>query len=371
MIMYHKKIVKNILFLLLVIVTNCRGSESPKNIFITGGAGFIGSNFINYMFEKYPDYNFIILDALTYAANLNNIQEHIRNSDRFKFVHGSITNVPLVDQLMSQADFVVHFAAESHVARSIADDYVFFDTDVMGTRSMMAALVKHRKKVQRFIHISTSEVFGTAEEFHMTEDHPINPRTPYAAAKAGADRLVYAYWCTYDVPAVIVRPFNNYGPNQHVEKLIPRFIAQAIQGLPLSIHGNGEQKRDWVHTRDIARALDTILHTEQFEKIKNQVINLGSGVPVSVNEIADIILTHFNLPETYKKFTKDRPGQVMLHIASTQKALELLGWEPKIKLHDGIKEVIQWYIDNPEHWTNNLKDCTVRLTVSDKEIEQY
>ncbi|MFZ5953843.1 MAG: dTDP-glucose 4,6-dehydratase [Candidatus Dependentiae bacterium] len=342
-----------------------------KNVFVTGGAGFIGSNFINYMFKKYPDYHFTVLDKLTYAGNLNNINEQVRNSNRFTFVKGCITDVELVDQLMSDADFVVHFAAESHVARSIVDDYVFFETDVLGTRSLMAALVKHNKRVERFIHISTSEVFGTAEEFHMTEDHPINPRTPYAAAKAGADRLVYAYWCTYDIPAVIVRPFNNYGPNQHVEKLIPRLIAQAIEGIPLTIHGNGEQKRDWVHTYDIARALDMILHADNFSKIKNQVINLGSGRATSVNEIANVILTYFNLPDDFKNYTKDRPGQVMLHISDTKKALELLGWEPKINLEEGLENVIEWYRHNTQHWTENLKTCRIPIKHEDNVIEHY
>lgn len=342
-----------------------------KNVFITGGAGFIASNFINYLFKKYPDYHLTVLDKLTYAGNLSNISEEVRASDRFTFVRGCITDTVLVDQLMSTADLVVHFAAESHVARSIVDDYIFFETDVLGTRSLMAALVKHRKRVERFIHISTSEVFGTAEEFYMNEDHPINPRTPYAAAKAGADRLVYAYWCSYDIPALIVRPFNNYGPNQHVEKLIPRLIAQAIQGVPLTIHGNGEQKRDWVHTHDIARALDIILHTDNFARIKNQVINLGSGVATSVNEIADTILRQFKLPADYKHYTKDRPGQVMLHISDTKKALELLGWEPKISLEKGLSEVIDWYINNPDHWTENMKTCRIPIVHGDDVVEHY
>lgn len=342
-----------------------------KNVLITGGAGFIGSNFINYMFDKYHDYHFTVLDKLTYAGNLKNIKEEVRLSDRFTFVQGCITNAELVDSLMSTADLVVHFAAESHVSRSIVDDYIFFETDVLGTRSLMAALVKHRKRVERFIHISTSEVFGTAEEFHMSEDHPINPRTPYAAAKAGADRLVYAYWCTYDVPAVIVRPFNNYGPNQHVEKLIPRLIAQAIQGVPLTIHGNGEQKRDWVHTHDIARALDLILHADNFSRIKNQVINLGSGIATSVNEIADAILECFNLPADYKHYTKDRPGQVMLHISDTKKALELLGWQPKITLRQGLKSVIDWYKNNVDHWCETIKTCRIPINHGDDVIEHY
>lgn len=360
-----KKIILTLCLILFSLVIEA------KHVFITGGAGFIGSNFVNYMFKKYPNYHFTVLDKLTYAGNLNNLDSEVRESDRFTFVKGCITDVDLVDQLMSTADLVVHFAAESHVARSIVDDYVFFETDVLGTRALMAALVKYNKRIERFIHISTSEVFGTAEEFHMSEDHPINPRTPYAAAKAGADRLVYAYWCTYDIPAVIVRPFNNYGPNQHVEKLIPRLIAQAIEGVPLTIHGNGEQKRDWVHTFDIARALDQILHAENFSRIKNQAINLGSGRATSVNEIADTILAHFALPNDFKNYTKDRPGQVMLHISDTRKALELLGWEPKISIEDGLKSVIEWYKNNADHWTENLKTCRIPIVHEDNVVEHY
>ncbi len=366
-----KTVFKQIFIVIFLLAVGNFYANYEKNVFITGGAGFIGSNFINYMFDKYPTYHFTVLDCLTYAGNLKNINAHIRNSNRFSFVHGSITNIALVDELMSKADLVVHFAAESHVARSILDDFVFFDTDVMGTRAMMAALVKHNKTVQRFIHISTSEVLGTAEELQMSEEHPINPRTPYAAAKAGADRLVYAYWCTYDIPAVIVRPFNNYGPQQHLEKLIPRLISQAIQGLPLTIHGDGEQKRDWVHTHDIARALDIILHIKDFNKIKNETIHLGSGMATSVNQIADTILNYFDQPLSKKRYTKDRPGQVALHISSTQKAWELLGWEPEISLSEGIIDTISWYENNIERWSEYLNKCTIPLINSDNKIEMY
>ena len=196
-------------------------SSSPKTVLLTGAAGFIGSNFLKYMFDKYPTYTFLVLDALTYAGSLDNIPAYIHDSSRFKFFYGSVTNSRLVDLLMKQSHFVVHFAAESHVTRSICDSAIFFDTDVIGTRVLLESLVLH-KNVERFIHISTSEVCGTAEIIPMDEDHPIKPRSPYAAAKAGADRMVYAYQCTYDIPTVIIRPFKNYGPNQHLEKVIPR-----------------------------------------------------------------------------------------------------------------------------------------------------
>ena len=352
---------KRNLYLSLLCLFNLVASDLPltqnvkskhsllKNILITGAAGFIGSNFLRYMFDKYPNYNFLILDCLTYAGDLDNIPDYIKLSNRFKFFYGSITNRDLVDALMKQVHFVVHFAAESHVTRSIYDDSIFFETDVIGTRVMMNSLVRH-KNIERYIHISTSEVFGTAEQENMTEEHPLNPRTPYAAAKAGADRLVYAYWCTFDLPVVLVRPFNNYGPNQHTEKVIPRFITDAIKGESLTIHGTGNQKRDWVHTKDIARALDKILHKKNFLSIKNQVFNLGSGRPISILEIAKVILKHFNLPETHLRFIGDRPGQVALHVSATEKTKKLLNWEPKIKFEEGLEEVIKWYKENETWW---------------------
>lgn len=327
-----------------------RAFEGDKVVLLTGAAGFIGSNFLQYMFDKYDGYYFIVLDALTYAGNIDNIPRYIRDSDRFSFFYGSVTNYQIVDMLMQYADFVVHFAAESHVTRSICDDTTFFDTDVMGTRVMMTALVKHAKKVKRFIHISTSEVLGTAETDPMDETHPMNPRSPYAAAKAGADRLVYSYCCTYDVPAVIIRPFNNYGPKQHLEKVIARFITSAIQKRPLTVHGDGLQERDWVHTYDVSRALDHILHAEDFSKIKHQVIHIGSGIPTSILDIARTICKRFDLSEDYIKFIGDRPGQVRRHISSTKKAHDLLNWKSEISLEDGINQTIKWYEENKSLW---------------------
>lgn len=321
-----------------------------KKVFLTGAAGFIGSNFLKYMFDKYPNYEFLVLDSLTYAGNLDNIPKYIHESDRFKFFYGSVTNQQIVNMIMEQADFVVHFAAESHVTRSIYDDLTFFDTDVLGTRVMMSALVKNAKKIKRYIHISTSEVCGTAEMTPMDEEHPINPRSPYAAAKAGADRLVFAYWCTYDIPALIIRPFNNYGPQQHLEKMIPRFITNGLHNEDITVHGDGQQTRDWIHTEDLARALDLALHIEDFSKIKNQIIHIGSGKETSILDIAKIIADELNLPENKIKFVADRPGQVRCHLSSTKKAKELLGWEAQISLKDGLKDVINWYKDNENRW---------------------
>ena len=329
--------------------TSDHESLQQKTILLTGAAGFIGSNFLKYMFDKYPTYNFLVLDALTYAGNLDNIPEYIHESPRFKFFYGSVTNPRLVDLLMKQAHFVVHFAAESHVTRSICDAAVFFDTDVIGTRVLLESLVLH-KNVERFIHISTSEVCGTAETIPMDEDHPIKPKSPYAAAKAGADRMVYAYQCTYDIPTVIIRPFNNYGPNQHLEKVIPRFITNALQNEPLTVHGDGLQTRDWMHVEDTCRALDMVLHHKNFNAIKHEVIHIGSGKDISILEIAQTVKDIFGLLEETIVFVPDRPGQVSCHIASISKAKKLLGWEPKISFEEGLRSVVSWYTSHPAWW---------------------
>lgn len=367
-----------VLFFLLFINLSSKGysqelqtTEKEKTILVTGAAGFIGSNFLKYMFDKYPTYQFIVLDALTYAGSLDKIPKYIQQSERFEFIHDTINNPEAVNKAMSKSHMVVHFAAETHVTRSIYEDEPFFITDVLGTRILMNAVRKYEKRIERFVHISTSEVYGTAEgEEMMDENHPLNPRSPYAAAKAGADRLVYSYCCTYDVPAVILRPFNNYGPGQHLEKLIPRMITSAIRKEQLTIHGNGEQRRDWVYTLDVAQAVDAVLHHKNFDEIKHQVINIGSGKAVSVLEIAKRVLAHFNLPESYLTYVGDRPGQVECHISSTKKATDLLGWSASTSLDAGLKLTIQWYIDHPEIWEKMLNDAHLPIVTVNGEVEE-
>ncbi|MBI3926746.1 MAG: GDP-mannose 4,6-dehydratase, partial [Armatimonadetes bacterium] len=224
-----------------------------KTILVTGGAGFIGSNFVRYILDKYPEYRVVVLDLLTYAGNTDNLpQQYIgsgteNGNARLVFWYGNVRNGELVDTLVSQCDMVVHFAAESHVTRSIYDNWIFFETDVMGTQVVSNAVLKYSDRVERLIHISTSEVYGTAETDLMDEEHALKPCSPYASAKAGADRLVYSYWATYDIPSVIIRPFNNYGPYQHLEKCVPRFITSCILGEPITVHGMGVAMRDWLY----------------------------------------------------------------------------------------------------------------------------
>ncbi|MEC9019418.1 MAG: GDP-mannose 4,6-dehydratase, partial [Nitrospinota bacterium] len=246
-------------------------SKIKKKLLVTGGAGFIGSNFINYIHRCYPNYKILLLDALTYAGNLDNISSSLKSNQHFEFFHGNITHPDIVSKLVAEADIVVHFAAESHVTRSIYDNAIFFETDVIGTQVVANAAVN--SSIELFIHISSSEVYGTALSDPMDEDHPLNPMSPYAAAKAGADRLIYSYIKTYDLPAVIVRPFNNYGPYQHLEKAIPNFIVSALQDKSLNIHGNGKSSRDWIYVEDTCKALDKILHAEKRQVI-GEVINL-------------------------------------------------------------------------------------------------
>lgn len=344
-------------------------NENKKTVLITGAAGFIGSNFLQYMYDKYPKYEFIVIDALTYAGSLENISSEIRNAERFTFVHANINDFETVNSLMRHSDFVVHFAAESHVTRSIVSDAKFLDTDIMGTRSLLVALNQNRQKVERFVHISTSEVYGTAETQPMNENHPLNPRSPYAAAKAGADRLVYSYYCTYDLPVVILRPFNNYGPNQHVEKLIPRIAASIILNKPIKIHGSGEQSRDWVHTLDTARAIDMALHKPDFSQIKGQEINIGTNRAVSVNDIVHSILKILQKPQYPVLKISDRPGQVDCHIGGNEKARRLLGWTPIISLDEGLTETLKWYLKNPDFCSKLYENSSHPVYVSDNEIE--
>jgi dTDP-glucose 4,6-dehydratase len=341
-----------------------------KEILITGGAGFIGSNFVKYLFDGYPDYHITVLDALTYAGNIENITERIKSDSRFSFWYGNVRNGELVDDLVSKADVIVHFAAESHVARSIFDNTIFFKTDVLGTQVVANAVLKNYDSVERFIHISTSEVYGTASETPMSEEHPLNPTTPYAAAKAGADRLVYSYWVTYDIPAIIIRPFNNYGPNQHLEKVIPRFITSALLDEPLTVHGSGQSTRDWVYVRDVCQALDRVMHVG-LDKVKGQVINIGTGKDTAISAIADMVLAKLDKPQSLITHMGDRPGQVDRHISSTDKALSILDWKAETDFNRGLDETIEWYRQNRDWWQKLLWMRHVPIKTKEGKIEYH
>jgi len=345
-------------------------NKIKKNIFITGAAGFIGSNVLEYLFKKYKNYNFTVLDALTYAGNLKNFPPVIKDSQRFKFIYGDITNTEVVDNLISESDIVIHFAAETHVTRSIYDNVKFFQTDVLGTQAIANAVYHHKDRVERFIHISTCEVYGAGLTKKMNENHPLNPHSPYAAAKAGADRLVYSYFVTYKIPAIILRPFNIYGPRQHLEKAIPRFITSAILNEPLTVHGSGLPERDYMYVDDLARAIDLLVHAP-LDKVKGEVFNVGSGEAISILKIAKLITKHMKIPQSQIHFVKDRPGQVSTFACNYGKFKKLLGWAPKKKFEEGLGETIEWYKNNQDVWKQQTWLRSVPIMMPDGTIELH
>ena len=324
-----------------------------KTILVTGGAGFIGSNFVRRLYNNYPNYRIIVLDALTYAGSIRNFPEDGFDSRRFEFWYGNVTNAGIVDALVERSNIVIHFAAESHVTRSIFDNRLFFETDVIGTQVIANAVLRNQKKIELFLHISTSEVYGTALKDLIDEEHPLNPMSPYAAAKCGADRLVYSYWRTYGIPAVIVRPFNNYGPYQHLEKLIPRFITSAILNEPMTVHGDGSARRDFLFVDDHCKALDIILHSDK-KNLIGQVLNLGTGRDLSVLEIAHAIKEFLPNAKSKIEFLGDRPGQVFRHTCDYTKSKLLLPWRAETNFEDGLKETIAWYEQNKNWWEPQL-----------------
>jgi len=337
-----------------------------KTILITGGAGFMGSNFVRYLLKKYPKYKLIVLDALTYAGCMENVPR----VPNVRFWFGNVRNAELVDTLISQCDVVVHFAAETHVTRSIYDNLLFFETDVLGTQCIANAVLKNNSNIERFIHISTSEVYGAARFDVMDEEHPLMPASPYASAKAGADRLVYSYWHTYGIPAVIIRPFNNYGPYQHLEKAVPRFITSCILNEPINIHGDGKMSRDWLFVEDLCNALDLALHGD-INKLKGEVINVGTGRSIEIGTLAEMIVDQMGSSRSLLKYVGDRPGQVMRHRSSTEKAQKLLGWHYSVSIEEGLKKSIEWYKNNHGWWEKQLWMRSVPIITKDGKIEEH
>lgn len=322
-----------------------------KTVLVTGGAGFMGSNFVRHLYHAYKDYKIFVLDALTYAGDVENlpVNPNRAEDERLTFWYGNVRNGELLDTLVSQSDMVVHFAAETHVTRSIYDNFIFFETDVLGTATVSNAILKYSDRIHRFIHISTSEVYGSAESPRMDEAHPLNPCSPYAAAKAGADRLVYSYHATYDIPSVIVRPFNNYGPWQHLEKVIPRFITSCLLGEPLHVHGDGSALRDWTHVDDTVKAIDLVLHAPG-ETVDGKTFNVGSGRHVDIQTIAQMVCERMDYPLKNIRRAGDRPGQVFRHTANADRIFKTLGWKPGVSFEDGLDRTIQWYRDNRTWW---------------------
>lgn len=314
-----------------------------KRVLVTGGMGFIGCNFVKYMFREHDDVKIINLDKLTYAGNPENLKD--LKDKRYAFVEGDVCDKSVVDKAVSKCDAIVHFAAETHVDRSIMYAGDFVTTDVFGTFVLLEAARKH--KVQRFVHISTDEVYGEAVGRPSKENDALMPKSPYAASKAGADRLAFSYFCTYGLPVTITRCTNNYGPYQYPEKLIPLFVTNAIDDLPLPVYGTGRNTRDWIFVEDHCRAIDMVLESKDFE---GEVFNVGSGEEKSVLDIASLILSNLDKPDDLMRFVKDRPGHVTRHAVDSVKIRRSLGWTPQRTFEAAMRTTVDWYRDNQEWW---------------------
>uniref|UniRef100_A0A7V4CNK4 dTDP-glucose 4,6-dehydratase n=1 Tax=Fervidobacterium pennivorans TaxID=93466 RepID=A0A7V4CNK4_FERPE len=318
-------------------------------VLVTGGAGFIGSNFIHYLVEKHPSYRVVCLDKLTYAGNLANLKG-ILGRDNFRFVKGDICDKELVYQIFEEErpDMVVNFAAESHVDRSIENPDIFLKTNVIGTQVLLDACRKYG--VRRFHQISTDEVYGDLPldrpDLKFTENSPLKPSSPYSASKAAADLLVLSYHKTYNIPVTISRCSNNYGPYQFPEKLIPLMIINALQDKPLPIYGDGRNVRDWIHVRDHCEAIDLILHKGK----EGEIYNVGGNNERSNIEVVRTILKEIGKSESLIKFVKDRPGHDRRYALDITKIKEELGWAPSISFEEGLKSTIKWYLENRDWW---------------------
>jgi len=318
-------------------------------ILVTGGAGFIGSNFIHYMMEKHPDYRIICLDKLTYAGNLRNLESAL-NRENFRFIKGDICDRELVYKVFEEErpDIVVNFAAESHVDRSIEDPEIFLKTNIIGTQVLMDACRKYG--IKRFHQVSTDEVYGDLPldrpDLKFTEKSPLKPSSPYSASKASADLLVMAYHRTYELPVTISRCSNNYGPYQFPEKLIPLMIINAIHDRPLPVYGDGRNVRDWIHVKDHCEAIDLIIH----EGKEGEIYNIGGENERSNIEVVKMILKELGKPESLIKFVKDRPGHDRRYALDITKMKEEFGWSPKISFEEGLRSTIKWYLENRNWW---------------------
>ncbi|WP_141336620.1 dTDP-glucose 4,6-dehydratase [Paenibacillus sp. tmac-D7] len=315
-------------------------------VLVTGGAGFIGSNFVMYMLEKYPEYHLYNLDALTYAGNLENLAA-VQNNPKYTFIKGDITDSSLIESIFEQQgiDVVVNFAAESHVDRSILDPQVFVKTNVLGTQVLLDAAKKH--KVSKFVQVSTDEVYGSlGEEGLFTEQTPLSPNSPYSASKAGGDLLVRAYHETFGMNVNITRCSNNYGPYQFPEKLIPLMIANALNDKQLPVYGDGLNIRDWLFVEDHCSAIDLVMH----QGINGEVYNIGGNNERTNVQIVKTIMNQLGKPETLIQYVKDRPGHDRRYGIDASKITRELGWEPKYNFDSGIKATIDWYLENREWW---------------------
>lgn len=319
------------------------------NLLVTGGAGFIGSNFIRYWLAKYNFDNIVNLDVLTYAANLASLEDIETNfTNRYSFVKANISERELIINLIQKEniDIVVNFAAESHNSRAIINPAIFFETNVLATQQLLEACKITNTRIH---HVSTCEVFGDLEldsSDSFAEDYPYRPNTPYNASKASTDLLVESYHKTFGLKTTISICSNNYGPYQHPEKLIPLFITSALENKNLTLYKSSQNRREWLHVNDHCRAIDLIIT----KGTSGEKYNIGSGIEKSVEEITTIILTSLDKPKSLKTYVADRPGHDKRYLLNSNKIKEKLGWQVDIRFEQGIKETIQWYITNPQWW---------------------
>ncbi len=319
-----------------------------KTILVTGGAGFIGSNFIRYFLNKHPHYKVVNLDKLTYAGNLENLKD-VQKNPGYKFIKGDICDKKLVDKVFKKEkpDFVVNFAAESHVDRSILGPGIFTKTNILGTQVLLEAARKYG--VKKFEHISTDEVYGSIKKGEFKETNNLLPNSPYSASKAGADLLVRAYFKTYGLPVLITRSSNNFGPLQYPEKIIPLFVTNILEGKKIPLYGNGKNIRDWLFVEDNCRAIDSVLHKGKI----GEVYNIGGGNEINNLKLAGLLLRKLKKPKSFIRYVKDRQGHDKRYSLDISK-IKSLGWMPEYNFEQALDLTIKWYKEN-QNWWKKLK----------------
>jgi dTDP-glucose 4,6-dehydratase len=317
-------------------------------VLVTGGAGFIGSNFVRFALNIHPDWRIINLDKLTYAGRVENLHD-VLDHPRHAFVRADVCDENAVTPLVRSADVVIHFAAETHVDRSLKNARQFVETDIVGTLVLLEA-ARQARGLRRFVHISTDEVYGSVAEGASREHDELRPRNPYSASKAGADRLAYSYFATYGVPVIIARPSNNYGPYQFPEKVIPLFVTNALAGSKVPLYGTGENIRDWLHVHDHCRALDLLVDRGE----NGHVYNVGGGNEVRNVELTHRILQLLDRPDSLIERVADRPGHDARYCVDSAK-IRQLGWTPRISFEEGLRDTVAWYREN-EWWWRPIKE---------------
>jgi len=311
-------------------------------ILITGGAGFIGSNFVKYILNKYPDYKVINIDKLTYAGNPENLKEVARHKN-YQFIKADINNVPVVNKAMARCEAVVHFAAETHVDRSIKNAQDFIKTNFNGTYVLLEAAL--RNKIKRFVHISTDEVYGSRPEGFFTEDDPLNPSSPYSASKAASDLLARSYFITFKLPLMITRCSNNFGPHQYPEKVIPLFVTNLLENKKVPLYAKGENIRDWIYVEDHCRAVDIVLHKGK----PGEIYNIAGESYKTNMALTQAILKYMGQSRSMIEHVKDRPGHDFRYAIDCSK-IRQIGFHPQVSFEDGLRRTIEWYRENGRWW---------------------